>query len=101
MCRFPLLLFHLLGDDIQNKLFHHLPRDEGEADGLVVSQLFLPLLLEDWRDNGFPLAFIHLSLSPRPFKDDREEFDSHSCQLPQHSWVHPMKAHGLLCVKFA
>ena len=41
-----LLLFQLLGDGIQNKLFQHLSRDRGETDWPVVSQIlpFLPFL---------------------------------------------------------
>jgi len=38
---------HLLGDDIQNKLLHHLPREEDEADWPVVSQLLFLAL--SWR----------------------------------------------------
>ena len=36
-----LLLFQLPGDGIQNKLFHHLSRDRGEADWSVPSQILL------------------------------------------------------------
>ena len=40
------LFFHLLGDDIQNMLFYHLPRDGDEADWPIVAWiiLLLPLL---------------------------------------------------------
>jgi len=47
------LLLHLLGDDMQRKLFHHLPRNRGEADWTVVSSVLLALF-EDWGDTGFP-----------------------------------------------
>ena len=46
------LLFHLLRDDIQNKLFHHLPRDRGEADWPVVSWILL-VTFEDGMTSGF------------------------------------------------
>jgi len=46
----------LLGDDFQNKLPLHLPR-EGEADWLVVSQLLLLALLQP----GVILAFLQSS----------------------------------------
>ena len=75
-----LLFFHFLGDDIQNKLFRHFSRD---GDWPVVSQILLLALLEDWSDTGYPAASRHLSHSPRPFKDDREWFSSHFCQLSQ------------------
>lgn len=35
------LLFHMLRDGLQHELFHHLSRDGGEADWLVVPQVFL------------------------------------------------------------
>jgi len=83
-----LLLFHLLGDGTQDKLFQHLSRDEGDADWPVVSQI---LLL------GYPLVFRHLSYSPRPFKDDREWFNNLLCQFSQQTWVHPIGSYGFLC----
>lgn len=42
-----LLFFHSLGADIQNNLLHYLPRDGGEADSPVVSQILLLVLLEN------------------------------------------------------
>ena len=36
-----LLLFQLLGADVQNKFFHDLSRDGGEADWRVVSQILI------------------------------------------------------------
>lgn len=47
----------MLGDDLQNVLFHHLSRDGGEADWLVVP--WIPLLLASFEDEsniGFPLG---------------------------------------------
>lgn len=40
-------------------MFYHLPGDEGEADGLVVSWVLLAALFEDRSDGDFPpeLAF--------------------------------------------
>jgi len=40
-------LFQLLGDNIQNKLFHHLLRARGEADWPVVSWILLLALLTE------------------------------------------------------
>jgi len=71
-----LLLFHLLGNDIQNKLFHHLPRDGGEADWPVVSRVLLALS-EDWSDTRhLPGSVWH-----------REWVGIRFSQLPQHSWI--------------
>jgi len=58
------LFFHLLGDDIQNKLFHHFTRDRGEAGRPVVFQVLLLALCEDWSDTGFPLVLKHFPFSP-------------------------------------
>ena len=38
-----LLFLHLLEDDLQNELLHHLSQDDGKADGPVVLS-FLPYL---------------------------------------------------------
>ena len=44
--------FHLLDDDLQNELPHHLSRDGGEADQPVVPWVLLLALFEDWSDIG-------------------------------------------------
>ena len=62
-----LFLFQSLGDDIQNEQLHHSPRNGGEADQPVVSQLPLLALFEDWSHSSSPPALRHLSFSPRPF----------------------------------
>jgi len=55
-------LFHFLREDIQKKMFHHLPGDRGEADWPIVFWVLLALF-EDWSDTGFssslqtPLSF--------------------------------------------
>jgi len=54
-----LLLFQLLGDSIQNKLFHHFSRDKNGADWPVVSQVLLLALFED-TDTGYPPVFRQL-----------------------------------------
>jgi len=59
-----LLFLHLLNDDIQNEVFHHLSRDGGEADQPVVSWDILLALFEDWSDIGFPPVLSHFSGSP-------------------------------------
>jgi len=51
--------------EIQDK-FHHLSRDRGEADWLIVSQILLLTLFEDWSDIGYPPILRHLSYYPRP-----------------------------------
>ena len=43
-----LLFLHLLNDDLQNELFHHLSRDGGKADSPVVPWVLLLALFEDW-----------------------------------------------------
>jgi len=48
------LFMHLLRDDIQNELFHHLYRDGGEADRPVVPWVLLLALFEAWSDTGIP-----------------------------------------------
>jgi len=61
------LLFQLLGGGIQNKLFHHLHRDRGEADWRVVAKILLALF-EDWSDVDCPPVFRDLLCSLRPLK---------------------------------
>jgi len=46
-----LLFLHLLVDDLQDKLLHHLSWDGGEADRPVVPWVLLLALFEDWSDN--------------------------------------------------
>jgi len=58
-----LLLFHLLGDVIQNKLFHSFSEKEGETDWPVVSWFHLLGLLKNRSDLGFPPVFRHISCS--------------------------------------
>ena len=48
-----LLLFQLLVEGIQDKLFHYLSRDGGESDWPVVSQILLLTLFEDLSDTGY------------------------------------------------
>jgi len=72
-----LLFLHLLRDDIQNELFHHLSQDGGEADRPVVPWVLPLALFEDWSDNGFPSVLRHFC-SPRPFKDDGEMIAVHA-----------------------
>ena len=91
------LLFQLLGEGIQNKLFHHL---SSEANWLVGSWILLLALFEDWSDTGYPPVFRYLSHLPGCFKDDKEWFSSHLCQFSQHMLVDPIKAHGFVCVDF-
>jgi len=55
----------LLEDDMKNKLFHHLPRNAGEADWPIVAWIFLLVIFEDWGDIDYPPAFRYLSHSPR------------------------------------
>lgn len=40
------LFLHMLRENIQNKLLHHLTRDEGEANGPVISWVHLLALFE-------------------------------------------------------
>lgn len=69
-------LFQLLGDSLQNKLFHHLPGDRGEAEWPVVFQLLPLAISEGWSNIGVPPVLRHLFYSPRPFNDDREDQQS-------------------------
>jgi len=93
-----LLFLHLLGDDTQKKLFHDLSRDGVKVDQPVVSCV---LLFEHWNDIGFPLVLRQLPCSPGPFEDDGEVLSNDICQLPEHSWVYPIRAHGFIGVQFA
>jgi len=69
-----LFSLHLLNDDIQNELFHHLSRDVGEADQPVTPSVFLLVVFEDWNDslqnNHFDLILVIFyyvsSMSTRP-----------------------------------
>jgi len=56
-----LLLFQLLGEGIQNKLFHHLSRNRGEADWPVVSQTVLFTLSEDWSGIGYLSLIVYFT----------------------------------------
>jgi len=96
-----LLFFHLLNDDIQSELFHHLSRDGGEANWPVVPGVLLLALFEDWSDIGFSPVLVHSSCSPGPFKDDRVWLSNDICQLPWHLWVHAIGAYGFVGVQFA
>ena len=40
----------MLGDDLQDELFHHLSSDGGEVDWPVVAWVLLLVLFEDWLD---------------------------------------------------
>lgn len=96
-----LLPFHLLGGGTQNKLFHHIPRDRDEADYRVVSWLLLTAVSEDWSNiSSLPALRYHFH-SLQPFKDDREQLGNHFWQLPQHFWMHPIGAHGFVCIELA
>ena len=52
------LSIQLHGEGIQNKLFHHLSRDGGEADWPAVSWILFLALFED---TGYPPVLWHLS----------------------------------------
>ena len=67
-----LLFLHLLDDDLQDEVLHHLSWDGSEADQPVVPWVLLLALFEDWSDIGFPPVLGHLSCPPGPFKDDGE-----------------------------
>jgi len=96
-----LLFLHLLNDDLQNELLHHLSRDGGETDRPIVPWVLLLALFEDRSDIGFSSVLGHLSCSPGPFKDDGEWLSNDICQLPQHSWVHSIRAHRFVGVQTA
>lgn len=44
----------------KDKRFHQIPRNGGEADKFVVTQVLLPAVLEDWSDIFFPQLLRHL-----------------------------------------
>ena len=82
-----LLFLHLLDDDLQDKLLHHLSRDGAEADRPVVPWVLLLALFEDWSDIALSPVLGHLSCPPGPLKDDGERLSNDIRQLSQHSWV--------------
>lgn len=88
-------------DDIHGELFHHFCRDGSEADCHVVPRVFLLPLSEDRNDAVFPPVLRHFSCSPWPVKDYGEGLSNNIFQLAQHSWVHLIKTHGFVGVKFA
>ena len=96
-----LLFLHLLVDDLQDNLLHQLSRDGGEAEWPVVSWVLLLALFEDWSDTGLSPVLGHLSCPAGPLKDDGEWLSNDIRQLPQHSWVHSMRAHGFVDVQIA
>jgi len=79
-----LLFLHLLRDDIQNELLHHLSWDGGEADRPVFPCVLLLALFEDWSDIGLSPVLGHHSCPLGPLKDDGEWLSNDICQLPQH-----------------
>ena len=96
-----LLFLHLLDDEIQDELLHHISRDRSEADRPVVPWVLLLALFEDWSDIGFSLVLGHLSCPRRSFKEDGEWLSNDIRQLPQHSWVHSFGAHGFVGIQIA
>jgi len=46
-----LLFLHLLVDDLQDKLLHHLSQDGGEAHRPIVPWVLFLALFEGWSDN--------------------------------------------------
>jgi len=96
-----LLFLHLLDDDLQDELLHHLSRDGGEADRPLVTWVLLLALFEDWNVIGLSAVLGHLSYPPGPHKDDGEWLSNDIRQLPQHSWMHSIGAHGFVGVQIA
>lgn len=96
-----LLLLHVLGDDLQNELFHHLSRGGGEVDWPTVSWDLLLDLFEDWSDTDFLTVLRHLSSFPWHFKDDGESLSNNVHLIPQHLYVHAIQAHEPVVNKFA
>lgn len=58
---FPLI--HVFGDSFQDNLLYQLPKDQGEANHAVVSQILLALL------EGSLLVLGNLSQSPQSYQD--------------------------------
>lgn len=94
-----LLLFHLLGDNIQNKLLHHLHSDGSEANLSTVSQILLALFLKTevtlafLQSFGISLILHYLSL----IKDSVQAIPSASfLSIPGCIQLGPVD----LCVKF-
>lgn len=56
----------------------------------LLAQILLPALSKGWCDIGCLSVLRHLIHSLRLFK---EQFGNHFCQLPQHLWLHPVRAH--------
>jgi len=94
-----LLFLHLLDDDLENEVLHHLSQDGGEADWPVVPWVLLLALFEDWSDICLAPVLGHLSCPPGPLKDDGEWLSNDVRQLPQHSCVHSIGAHGFVGVQ--
>lgn len=76
-----------------------MPRVRGEADWMVVPQIILIAPLEASSDNPSspeelsPIAITFQRLPKWPYND--------ICQIPQHSWMHPIRARGFLGIQFA
>lgn len=82
------IFFYLLGGDIQNKLFHHLPRNGCEADWSVVSQVLL-----DFLRAGVTLPFLQSSGTSPTLHDFLKMIESDSasfcCSLSIHECIPP------------
>ena len=96
-----LLFVHLLDDDLQDELLHHPSRDGAEVDRPVVPWVLLLALFEEWSDIALSPVLGHLSCPPGPLKDVGEWLNNDIHQLPQHSWVHSIGAHGFVGVQIA
>jgi len=96
-----LFFLHLLDDGLQDKLLHHLSWDGGEADRPVVPWVLILGLFEDWSDTGLSPVLGDLFCPSRSFKDDGEWISNDIRQLPQHSWVHSIGAHGFVGIQVA
>jgi len=93
-------LYHLVhgsGNGSRGWLLHRHPRVQSEADQPVVLWVLLP---EDESDICFPPIFRHLFESSYFFKGCQKWPQNDISQLCQHSWVHPIRAYGLMYVQF-
>lgn len=76
-----LLFSHVIRDDIQNYLLHHLFRDGDEANYSVLSWVFLLAPFEDWGDINHLPGLRQLPYSPRSFKNNRVAQQKHQPAL--------------------
>lgn len=86
-------------------MFCHHSSDGGEADWLQVFQILCLTLLENGTNTPTNTFLQSSGTSPTLYdfseKMMGEQLSNNTCLFPQHSWVCPIRAHGLMGIQSA